>query len=379
MKIDKGSAKLETEAEEEKSEVILCCGYAGGDKFTVEVGLEKDKEGTVKFEVVNWRKIWYQFTHEKGVNLPEPDNSRKAYEEVFIELIGCTKKEFDKTDKNIPDRTFYKEYMIECNGSEKEVAVIGSHNKVSFRKYFNKEADKPTKCHLIICQHQWDEGAALKPVKKNISSNPSAQILMKKAIFNPYLKGKLVSSGKWRSLAPSGHADHGKKGNLTDDNIIIDKNRNNVREIKILLPKGAPNPTNLNPVEVIIKLKYVKGPYLGESGSPHMLCVYDPSDKTDFKNTVSHEIAHAFNQVPAHTKQAPGLTNHPRYYYDQGGHCNTVIDASNKQIAGTSVSGEYTTGICIMYEAKDSSCINRFCDVCKEYYKANDCSDFNKS
>jgi len=86
-------------------------GAADGKTVVFEATCEGQKG---KVEVATRRKIWYQFTHEKGLNLPDPDNSRKAYEDVGIELIGCSAREFEKTDTHIPDRTFYKEYIIEC-------------------------------------------------------------------------------------------------------------------------------------------------------------------------------------------------------------------------------------------------------------------------
>jgi hypothetical protein len=372
-------SKMQVKVKEGKAECTLSCGLAGGDTFSIEATCEGQSG---KVDVVTWRKIWYQFTHEKGVNLPEPDNSKKAFEDVGIELLGCSPNEFNKNDTQIPERTFYKEFIIECNGSEKEVAVIGSHNKLAFRKFFKKETDKPTKCHLIICQHQWDDGSIIN-AKAIITTNPSHELLLAEPVFKPALSGNLIISGTWKCLALPGKPGFGEHGSFSDELILIEKNRSSNYAIKIKHPSNTFTPSIISPVMVNFRIRVVKGPFLGESGAPHMLCVYDPSDNTDFKNTISHEIAHAFNQVPddgntGTSGQAPGLPKHPRYYYDQGGHCNTILDTNKKQTSGTPVAGEYPTGICIMYQAKDSSCINRFCDVCKEYFKANDCSGFNK-
>jgi hypothetical protein len=63
-------------------------------------------------------------------------------------------------------------------------------------------------------------------------------------------------------------------------------------------PDPAPEPEeklveDKAPVKVSFTLRGVDGPFLGESGNPHMLVVFDKSDVRDFNNTVTHEIGHA--------------------------------------------------------------------------------------
>lgn len=370
---DKGIAEIEFHLSEYGGDE-----YVVGAALTADEAKDKDKlptnQKSAKLTVM--RKVFQQMTHDDALKLPDLVNSRKAYERFSAELIDTAPKKLKKADA--PDRTYYPHSMIEPGEGDEEVAVIGSHNKAFFQGHFVAEADKPVKAHLIICEHQWDEGDPTDKVDVNIDKSPSDEIEMSEAIFNPPLSGDLVITGTWKS--------GGKSGKLTDTNIILEKNRSGREFVKVELPSDAPTPTSSKKVKVSLKLRGASGPFLGESsqnGEPHMLIVFDKDDPRDFQNTVSHEIMHALNQTPEPTKQPDGLPDHPHQYTGHGGsgsHCNTVDDGSGNHVKGTekTVGGEkvFTTGICAMFHAGDETCIDRFCDICEPYLRAQKMTEF---
>lgn len=383
-------AEIETAVKGGKASFVLACGLAGGDVFTVEAGLEKGKaEGTVK--VVTWRKAWYQITLEKGMVLPALTNFIDAYKLAFIGVERTKDKEFEK--KDAPARTFYPQWMVSKGGADKEVAVIGSHNKLHYQGLLDKvEAEKP-KAHMIICQHQFDEGDLSKKIEETLTAGTSPAIKTNVVVFNPPLSGNLVSGGTWKSLAPVGHADHGKSGALSDADIILEKGRTSLREFKVKLPATAPVPGIGHGIGVTLRLRGVKGPFLGESDGNQILAVFDPTDPTDFQNTLTHELGHTFNQTPDPAGQSPGLPDHPHQYREHGGqgpHCSTILTAG-KETKGVEVEVDdpdnagkkmkiYETGVCVMFHSgPQPGCLNRYCDTCLPYVKATDFSDFGKA
>ncbi|KMQ49685.1 hypothetical protein CHISP_3403 [Chitinispirillum alkaliphilum] len=356
--------------------IILECGVAGGDKFSVEVGSD-GVNYPLKLEVENWRRIWYQYTHEQNMILPPLTQFHDAYKRVFVEPQISTTVLYSKDQT--PDRTYYPEWMLRANNSNREISVIGDHNKQHFYDMFRLNPSKKPNAHLIVCQSAWDIGS--------VSSEISFSMIQKSKIFNVYkesdgneqlnvfkpaLTGNLVVSGEW--VQPLTR----RKGNITDDNITIPRNRTSLNVVEVSLSEDAPTPTRDNPVNVTLTLRGADGPYLGECNGSKLLAVY--TEPVDFNNTIAHEIGHAFNQVPLPSRVPPGLEAHPRQYTEHGGigsHCNTVIE-EGKQVAGSVANGIYRTGICVMFHAGDSSCINRFCDICETYLKAANCSDFRR-
>jgi hypothetical protein len=281
--------------------------------------------------------------------------------------------------------------MVSPGGADKEVAVIGSHNKAHFQALLkNVEGENP-KAHMVICQQQFDEGDQGKLVDETLTTRTSSTLDAKVSIFKPALSGNLVVSGCWKSLAPAGHPDHGKTGKLTDADIIIEKNRNSRSEFKVKLPAAAPEPSASNKVKVEIVFQGVAGPFLGESDGKQILAVYDPSDPIDFQNTLTHEMGHAYNQTPGPGDQSPGLEAHPHYYVEHGGigpHCSTILK-DGKEAKGLEVDGEddegnkikvYATGVCVMFHSgPQPGCLNRYCDICTPFIKATDFSGFGKA
>ena len=325
------------------------------------------------------------------MKVPKAAASEAAFAKVGIESIQAASATFKKADA--PARTYYPEFIINPGGAAKEVAVIGSHNKTAFQKLLKADPAEPVKAHLILCEHQWDEGDETEKVAVTMKKPLVENLAVSEAIFNPALSGPLVLSGDWESRAPAGHPDHGKKGRITDDWIVVGKARPNRRNVSLKAPAGTATPSDEAPVKVSFSLRGVDGPFLGESGKPHMLVVFDASDVRDFNNTVTHEIGHALNQTPDPGKQSPGLPKHPRQYRDHGGigpHCHTDKNAKGEFVDGKVVEvpdpddpkkkvKEFLTGVCVMFHQGDTRCIDEFCPTCEPYVKATDVSAFGKA
>ena len=383
--ITNGTAEMQTTVLGEKASIILDCGVAGGDTFTIDIMCGS---GSAQCKIVTWRRFWYQLTHQKGMLLPSFRITENAWNEVFAEITKGNTKEFEKGDlapleaRNI--RTFYKEYVVNPGGSDKEVAVIGSHNKDFFYKLYTQDPKQSPKAHFMICQHQWDEGPILDNfIVEELVTDESKEIELEVNVVFPSLKGKFFVEGTWKSLASRNHTDFGKKGALSDGWVLLEKNRSSRRHIKLKIPDSVNlHPDKNAPIQVSFKLQTVDGPYLGESSGHQILAVYNPKDPTDFNNTLTHEVGHSFNQVPVSGRVPAGLTDHANQYTGCGGtgsHCNTVKDKNNEGKAGVlNKDGEYSTGVCVMFHAGDSSCINKFCSVCNPYVKSADFSDFNR-
>src|SRR5690554_3813171 len=207
-------ATIDTEFTGNESSIVFACGLAGGDKFTIEAGTD-GKNFTSSFVVENWRRLWYQLTHQSGINIPNLNLSKTAFSMVNIELLNDNVMQFKIND--VPERTYYKEWMFNPKGNDKEISVIGSHNKEFFKKYFTTKKSSLPKAHLIICQYQWDEGEISLPITCKFYDNDPVSIESPLPIIKPTLKGSVVISGKWFNH------DNTKSGEITDACISIDR------------------------------------------------------------------------------------------------------------------------------------------------------------
>jgi hypothetical protein len=215
-------------------------------------------------------------TREKGLTLPAIPNFINAYELAFVGMERAQDVEFEK--KDAPPRTFYPQWMVSPGGGDKEVAVIGSHNSAHYRTLLKDVKEEHPKAHIVICQHQFDKGAPSKLIKATLSTRISSTLIASVPLFNPALDGDFLISGSWSSQAPLGHPDHGKTGSLTAADIILEKTRNALEEFKVKVPASVAEPGSGSKVDIEVKLRGVKGPFLGESAGKQILAVYDPSD-----------------------------------------------------------------------------------------------------
>jgi hypothetical protein len=383
------SASGKTDAEGVAKAEFTLSAY-GGDAFKVLAGMTRDPKpdgDVVKSKpVMVWRKLWYQMVVPEGFNPPVPTKSEAAWKKVFVDFEKCDTIIAKKAD--CPAGTFYPEWMATGGGGDKDVAVVGTHNKDAFFKKFAADASRPLRANIVVVANQWDHRDRNGDfVTKSIESKFSSKQPLKLAaggnviVVKPALKGSLVATGIWQTQ------DGKNKGKITDADVEIKKGRASLGEIVLNFPGGAPDPTAVNPVAVSLTLRYAKS-FLGESSGNNILAVYDASDVDDYNNTITHEVGHSVNQTPRPGGAPGALGDHPHFYDDinggQGPHCSTAsgnkkgtlvrLVTPDKTDDGRKIEKVYTTGICVMFHQYDPACIGRFCDTCEPYVRMQDMS-----
>jgi hypothetical protein len=186
----------------------------------------------------------------------------------------------------------------------------------------------------------------------------------------------LVVKGKWKKKNETW--DQG--GDIVDDCIIINKDRDNLLKITVDLSKGAtkapPVPTDIDYVDIRLKLEAAKGYSGWAAGNGGIVAVYDPNaaagssgSKEDFSDTAAHEFGHKFTQTPEPASKPPSLKAHPLQHHHghNGSHCRhgvTEYLMCDRKWNGEP-SLEFETKI---IESKDNSRI----------HKVEDAGEFNK-
>ncbi|MDQ3003698.1 MAG: hypothetical protein M3Y08_20870, partial [Fibrobacterota bacterium] len=351
-----GIAEIETSVKGGKTSFVLACGLAGGDKFTVEAGMEKGK-ATIKTTVFNWRKLYYQLTHHEDLTPPSMATAIKNLKEVFIEW----------------DAEPAHKHKVGTNGK----VIVGNHNAANFHAFL--KSDKTNQCaHIILCDKQYDGLAG----GKNITTSKDADFTMATAIMtlgkpdktievpNPPVQegAKLFLSGSWSNAKTE------KKGTLTDDKSKVTDDIGlatwvDEQDWEIELPKNA-TPGAASIVKVTMECTAASGPWGGDGGSaPHNLIVIK-TDDTIHTMCVLHELGHIMNMTPlAGSYQVPpGLTlNHKFAYTKMGGsgsHCAFEIDKVN------STATKNVDGKCIMFHQLNKNCKLVYCPECAPFVRA---------
>ncbi|MDA8137510.1 MAG: hypothetical protein M0036_02550 [Desulfobacteraceae bacterium] len=369
--------------------------YAG-DQFSISAQADVEESGKPsgpKIKVgayVVWRKFWYQVTHADGKNVSEPGQSVNAYKQLATDMLNAGSVTFAKAGMAQADRTFYPHWMVTSGNDAAEEVVIGGHNRDWFYNKFKKEAHRPVKGHLIICDHQWDPAGEstlqtfpMESRAKEVSLTLNA---WNAGILKPALQGNLVVHGKWK--AGKGEAFREfftsigvalrvtdpikREGPLTEANIKIEPGRGGLNAVKVELPADCPDPAKY-PITIELKLRYGKF-YAGESNKNQMLIVYRSADVKEFNQVVSHEFGHGFGQVPRPGSQPAGLSNHPKQYTNEhggvGSHCST---ATTTVADPAYPAGLYRNGTCIMFhQVNPSACTQTFCAECDPYLRLQD-------
>jgi hypothetical protein len=373
-----GAAEVETVVKGGKASCILACGLAGGDRFSVEIGLKKYKAAT-EFKVINWRKLWYQLTHHQDLAPPSMTTAKEKLLDVFIEWV------------EVPA----SKHNIAKNGE----VIVGNHNASVYHDLLT--SSHPGQCaHIILCDKQYDglkagsnivsaQTASFTSAVDSIQmSNPGAHIIVPSP---PIQKGaKLFNSGTWKNKVT------GINGTLTDDpgkvtdDIGLAKWHDEHWWI-VNLPKNSGVSID-NPVTVSLEVTAASGPWGGDgSMAPHNLIVIDPDD-TIHTQCCLHELGHIINMVPysGYYKMPSGfkLGNPPiatewdstgdhSHSYDgsrggSGSHCSWEIDKKKSTFS------KYQDGKCIMYHQLNKNCKLIFCPECAPLVKAQALEKFHE-
>lgn len=387
---DKGIAEVEFES-----------SRFGGDEFTIMASLHEDvkhvsSNAKKSKKITNWRKIWYQITQDKGVNIPSRSKVKKSFKDTFLEVEETDNKKLVYKD-DIAGLQYHPIWQFEPGKGNRQIVCVGNHNKTEFYKEFvAATADKAPKAHLIICEAQWDpEDSPETTFELDKSTKAFRQLNSTNndvlGVFDPPLKGgTLVKSGSWKWH--DGTVEH--TGELNDANISVYKSRALYSDFKLTIPSkctigvctGCAGNTNILPTvakKATAKLimQCANGPWAGESGNkalnrPQCLIIVDKNTNV-FNGTIIHELGHLHEQVRV-DKNWLGIPDHTDQYDFRGGsgdHCKkdatehaTDVDQNGKKV--------YVGGSCVMYHVAVGN--TKFCDQCKLDLKIRDLSDFFK-
>lgn len=361
----------------------LECGLAGGDVFVLSVGgSEECADETLT--ITNWRRVFYQITRAADSQLPDTSVMQAALKDVYIEYDQY--HEAIVADADVPAGSFMSASDL-GRGSGK-LLVVGNHNLDQLKSKFQDDKT-PIGAHVIVCDAQYDGGepgswheqtivAEAEFAKKTITiDEPDLYDVFATAIQNG--EPSLQSGSTWESLAPGGHADAGKQGDLTADMVVFGVGRTPDKVQVVLPPEAAAITAGGNKVKLTLKLLVARGPFLGEATEKHQLVVRLPDDAA-MNGVLVHELGHALKQALAEV--APGMVeaDHGRTYTEhghQGHHCATGL--SDADFAETDYT--FKTGACVMFGggATDEGPPNdgKFCDKCRPFVLAEACDVVN--
>lgn len=330
-------------------------GYAGGDEVTVHVGANNKCEDD-EVKIINWRKIGFQITKPRNMELPTLQIAQESLRDVFIEFEKLSEVNLGRKESP-PGSWVGGVPTADGKGWVKDgELIIGDHNRAEFQKRFRFGDEKDPIVHLIFCDKQYDGGkpgqwkeiclktGGFDKENKKLPDATKPSFTLKVAekqvsILNPALQdGKHpFVMGTWLSRAPVGHPDNKKQGKLTEANVDI---ASDGRSVKVTLPPEAAEIVGTgkelsdkkHPVLTMVTFRAAKGPYEGESDGRHILIVYHNSDRK-VSSTIVHEVGHSINQAVKPGKAPPGLAyrEHLRSYDGkghQGQHCGFGLSDS---------------------------------------------------
>lgn len=354
-----GVATHTTRINSGEAELTLCCGLAGGDKFTIEVGFE---EGTwlKSVEVTNWRKLWYQLTYREGVTPPSMETAIENLKNEFIEYIEESK-------------------VTHTNRIAGDV-IIGNHNVETYHNML--ETEHPGQCcHIILCDSQYDglfnDGTIHTRTVTDVMTVRTAPLQLGTyeyppvSLFDPPLQegASFLQSGEWKNLTTDATGTFTDNPEAVTDTVGLIE-YHNAHYIVITLPADS-GVSSTNQVEIKLSVTSASGPWGGDGGTaPHNLIVIN-TDNTIHTQCVMHELGHLINMVPGVNGYGspPGLSHsdHSHQYTGMGGagsHCsyqyNTVLSSRTK----------YADGKCIMFHALNPNCMAIYCPDCSKFVKA---------
>jgi hypothetical protein len=344
-----------------------------------------------------WRRVWVQLSVNKDSVLASRALSTSCFEHVFVDYQEVDEKKFDKT--SIAGLVEHERWQFEPGKGTAKVICVGNHNKAKFHGLMKPEsaATKP-KCHLVMCDAQWDPVVGPKQDFDAKSANP--QLTYKNAtgdsylgIFDPPLGGGTIldtsTNPRWEWTDAAGTLH---KGTFVAADVTIQQARTHTTFFKVNTPAvcpatcpcGSPGTaiavSATKPMRLIdIQLNAATGPWAGESGSaasPHCLIVID-SDANAFNNTITHEIGHLFDQVRT-AKNYSGLPDHPHQYVKRGGqgsHCHKSATLHPTEVDEDGAKA-YVGGTCTMFHVAVGN--TSFCHDCGADLRVRDLSGFGK-
>lgn len=431
MEFKDGIAEIETIAKGGKAQLVLACGLAGGDRFTVTAGLEKGK-ADVTAGVVNWRKLYYEILAPNFLSLEEraeADGSKvrdlpaamlarlqERAGKVFVEYT-LYKSHFFAEAEAPESSVFTKDQML--LGSDGQAYLLTDHTFKSYPKNFDKGM-APRAIGLKLCNRNFfyesfdpdliDECIEMKAITAQVMVGDwyKARYLPKSA-ENGLDSMKLLT---WKAkIDPGRFPNHPavSGGRVRSGTLSLDCIRfTNISEFGIVLPTALPgDPGNFVgasvtedecPIEVRMRFES-PSEGLGLAGqdaqSGENLVVYDSESPECVVDVLLHELGHSMGQTVFGSKKPPKGLSKPKTisevdtlyasngtlghiyvgHFHSGPHCAYGLTDAQKGLD----SYKGLAGTCIMFGANPgfdpSSATNGFCPQCSDYIRARDLRD----
>lgn len=431
--LSNGTATCVTQVKDGIAEAFLVCGLAGGDKFTVEVGVENGKYLS-KTEVTTKRRLYYELQSPEFIELDTvtigekegkdyPDACRtfvsKVLDKVGVEYVCENSLVYSKKECETGS-LFEPKFFNVASAYTRNIYVLPP-SQTSDPLPFTASGTRTIKVRVCDKAYWWEES------EKNVTVTISSLDASGSYIFNLYnvfkknclpkdlwrnRDGINVSSGKWKMLPPATPGNHpgressggqAKHGSLSGWSVTNE----NAWWIRITPPKslskaiGAAGSTTC-PVEVKFKV-ILCFPLNGAALKDRQVMVFKKPAPQSMGCTICHELGHSmgmtimpgYNPPPAGLSQPKHVDNGGIYYRSKyttgdsygsdgvrgpnhkGGHCAYGIAdrATSSDLGGKN-------GSCIMYGeggSSDPPGRNSFCPTCTEHVKARNLRDIVNS
>lgn len=415
-----------------KASLVICCGAAGGDTFSVEAGPAKDKL-EVKVLITNWRKLVYEILAPDF--MPFEERAMPNGTKVMDFSAGMRDRIKDRLGKGFVEYEVFKSHTFteaeapECSvfkseqlglSAGKKAYVLTDHTFRSYPKTFDKGM-LPRSIGLKLCNRNFFfESRKTKPLRHRYTLNSDSFKVKVTTWYGVYFLPKSAENGldsvksfTWKALVnPLTHPDHpGVRGGAARTGVL---NSNLIElittsEFGFKLPSASPDDPGLLagpavsdekcPIEVTIEFEGASAG-LGLAGQGAQqgenLVVFNADSPDSFVDVLLHELGHSMGQTvyagyydPPKGMVTPKTSaeKDPTYAHNgtnghtyveklhSGSHCSYGLSDAEKTLA----SYEGQPGTCIMFgenSGKDpSSATTGFCPLCVDYIKGRNLLD----
>ena len=429
-----GMVETETEFTGSKASIVLCCGAAGGDTFTVEAGLSKEKMD-IKVLVCTWRKLNYEIMAPDFMAFEERETADGAAVMDFPsgmlsrikERLGKAYVEYELfkshafSEADAPEGAVFKSEQIGLPAGGKGY-VLTDHTFKSYPKKFDKGM-APRSIGLKLCNRNYFFESANSLLTSYTLPFTSSTLLVEpfkrnQVFFLPKSAENGLDSVKsltWKALVdPIAHPKHpgvangrAREGVLSSTSIKLITTKAFEIELPSLDPMDpgklvGPNLTAERcPIEVKIKFEGAEeGLGLAGQGAQEgeNLVVYNPDSPDSFVDVLLHELGHSMGQtiysgtyLPPKGYTVPKKSSEDDADYAHNGtkghvyvgkghsgpHCAYGLSDLDKALA--SYSGK--PGTCIMFGENsgqgDSLATTGYCPQCEDNIKHRDIHDLS--
>ncbi|KMQ50233.1 hypothetical protein CHISP_2904 [Chitinispirillum alkaliphilum] len=412
-----GEVKCFTKFVDRESSIVLVCGVAGGDRFTVEVGSD-GKNYPLRLEVENWRKLWYELQAPDFMELDSGDYPRttrswmkERLANVFVEYRCKNSIVFSKDDSpaiNIYEPSYFN---LPATGRADNLLYVYP-GEGGTPKPFSPTHNQTVNVHLC------DKAFSTNGLRKRAIGPVVTNLINGKFIYNVlnvYPRNNILaidlSSFSWQLVVHPGYTpDTQLRMSGTNEGWTI---TNNYREITFIPPEDLRGHigNNVEPkCSIQIRMK-IKTSYEinGNSRGHQQVMVFKKEYPLAMACTICHELGHNMGMtiLKGRNSLPPGLpfpknvdelldddSGEYGYYYRNRTSTKEVYGSNG--VRGPNHVGSHCAfgisrrhslsnlrrqnGSCIMYgEGGNVVTRNNYCPVCSRYLKARHLNDIVKT